>query len=192
MPHSIHELDVILDGSSPTIHRRLEVPSAMTLVELHEVLQVAMGWENAHLFAFYDEGAHKLPPSSSLAVVAPKRDSKLAYVYDFDDRWSHTISTRSAFEQRNPLSHPQCTAASRACPPEDCGGIVRYQQLVRPPAPKRREKGILPVGFEPSRFDKGAVNQRLADLRPFEVDNDNVQDDAHPTSIRLANAPCAR
>ena len=34
------------------IWRRVMAPAAMTLQELHGVLQVAMGWEGIHLFAF--------------------------------------------------------------------------------------------------------------------------------------------
>ena len=173
MPQRVHELDVVLEGSSPAIRRRLEVPSSMTLVQLHEALQVTMGWENAHRFAFYGEGADTLPPASSLLVVAPKTDSMLTYVYDFDDRWTHQICTRSIFERRKPLLHPLCTVGSRACPPESCGGIARYQRLARSPASKRRENGVLPSGFAPSRFDKGRANRRLVELFILEADDDH-------------------
>ena len=127
----------------------------MTLVQLHEALQVDHGLgERSPLCLLWRQQASASPPASSLLVVAPKTDSMLTYVYDFDDRWTHRICTRSLFERRTPLMHLLCTVASRACPPEDSGGIARYQRLAKPPASERREKGVLPIGFTPSRFDK--------------------------------------
>lgn len=48
----ILQLKVRLFGISPMVWRRVLVPSSITLRELHGVLQVAMGWEDIHLFAF--------------------------------------------------------------------------------------------------------------------------------------------
>lgn len=53
----VHQLKVTLAGVTPMAWRRLQVRSATTLAELHEVLQVAMGWENCHLHAFEIGGA---------------------------------------------------------------------------------------------------------------------------------------
>jgi len=163
MTYRIHELDVTLDGSLPKIMRRIETPSSMALAQLHEVLQVAMGWQNAHRFAFYDEHTGKLPTFIPLSVAAPFRDSVITYVYDFDDHWTHRIRTLTTFERRAPMPHPRCTAATRACPPESIGGMARYQSLVAPHATKRRKEGSLPPGFKPSRFDRDDVNQQLAE-----------------------------
>ena len=46
------QLKVRLLGISPMIWRRVMIPTTMTLRELHGVLQVAMGWEGIHLYAF--------------------------------------------------------------------------------------------------------------------------------------------
>ena len=46
------QLKVRLLGISPMIWRRVLVPVSISLQELHGVLQVAMGWEGVHLFAF--------------------------------------------------------------------------------------------------------------------------------------------
>ena len=48
----IYQIKVTLLGSRPPIWRRLLVPAELTLGQLHEVLQVAMGWENCHLHEF--------------------------------------------------------------------------------------------------------------------------------------------
>ena len=46
------QIKVWLLGISPMVWRRVLVPSACTLRELHGVLQVAMGWEGIHLYQF--------------------------------------------------------------------------------------------------------------------------------------------
>lgn len=51
-PGDIIQLKVRLLGISPMIWRRVMVPTTMTLRELHGALQVVMGWEGIHLYAF--------------------------------------------------------------------------------------------------------------------------------------------
>ena len=50
------QLKVRLPGISPMIWRHVLVPDAMSLHELHGVLQVAMGWEAILLFQFSVRG----------------------------------------------------------------------------------------------------------------------------------------
>jgi len=48
----IFQIKVTLLGSDPKIWRRLLVPANLTLAALHNVLQVAMGWDSSHLYEF--------------------------------------------------------------------------------------------------------------------------------------------
>src|SRR5207302_11197865 len=52
VPPEIYQLKVTLLGTSPPIWRRLLVPAAVTLAQLHDVLQAAMGWEDGHMHEF--------------------------------------------------------------------------------------------------------------------------------------------
>jgi hypothetical protein len=52
----ILQLRVVLRGISPLIWRRLLVPSDTSIAQLHEVLQVAFGWEDMHLHRFEIRG----------------------------------------------------------------------------------------------------------------------------------------
>jgi len=49
---SIVRLKVTLRDIRPPVWRRLLVPGRMTLGDLHDAIQVAMGWDDAHLHAF--------------------------------------------------------------------------------------------------------------------------------------------
>ena len=52
VPPEIYQLKVTLLGTSPPIWRRLLVPADVTLAQLHDVLQAAMGWEDGHMHEF--------------------------------------------------------------------------------------------------------------------------------------------
>jgi len=49
VPPEIYQLKVTLLNTSPPIWRRLLVPADVTLAQLHDVLQAAMGWEDGHM-----------------------------------------------------------------------------------------------------------------------------------------------
>ena len=61
----IYQLKVRLLGISPMIWRRVRVLDSTTLRELHGSLQVAMGWEDLHLYAFEIDAV----PSGALACL---------------------------------------------------------------------------------------------------------------------------
>src|ERR1700737_2088923 len=52
VPPNLYQLKVTLLGTSPPIWRRLLVPADVTLAQLHDVLQAAMGWEDGHMHEF--------------------------------------------------------------------------------------------------------------------------------------------
>ena len=52
MSGAILQFKVWLLGLSPMVWRRVQVPATFTLRQFHGVIQVAMGWEGAHLFQF--------------------------------------------------------------------------------------------------------------------------------------------
>jgi hypothetical protein len=52
----IYQLRAVLRGISPLIWRRLLVRSDSTVARLHEVLQIAFGWDDEHLNRFETRG----------------------------------------------------------------------------------------------------------------------------------------
>ncbi|MGL4177716.1 MAG: plasmid pRiA4b ORF-3 family protein, partial [Dermatophilaceae bacterium] len=63
--------------------------------------------------------------------------------------------------------YPRCTGGRRAAPPEDCGGVPGYHGLLDaladPADPEHAELlDWMPPGWDPARFDRGAVDTRLS------------------------------
>ncbi|CRK59936.1 plasmid pRiA4b ORF-3 family protein [Alloactinosynnema sp. L-07] len=137
---TVYQLKVALRGSKPPIWRRLEVPSDITLPELHEIIQVAFDWDDMHLHVFrtpfgdfgdVDAGLDCLPSDGvSLEAVAPDAGAKIQYVYDFGDYWELDITVEKVLAPDDWAALPRCTGGRRAAPPEDCGGVGGYARLV--------------------------------------------------------------
>ena len=181
------QLKVTLTGSKPPIWRRLRVPESTTLVRLHELIQIAFGWTDSHLHLFEVHGEEYGPTDEWVETRSENiRLSRLvavgdrfSYVYDFGDDWRHTIQ----FEKRLPAGSgdgtPCCIAGRRAGPPENCGGIYGYQELLDVIAnPERADEELLSwaaetlgtttaqlPAYDPARFDQGEINAALLDLR---------------------------
>ena len=60
----VFQLKIQLREVRPPVWRRVLVPGEMTLAELHEVMQTAMGWSNSHLHEFEVEGVQYGVPDS--------------------------------------------------------------------------------------------------------------------------------
>lgn len=139
----IYQLRIELEQIEPTIWRQFTVPDC-TLFDLHHAIQTVMGWENDHMFAFSIKGTEYFgsPIGGStgggqgedaedflLSEVLGSRTKKFRYQYDFGDSWNHTVRVESA--TNGPLLHAaRCLAGENACPPEDCGGIYGYYELI--------------------------------------------------------------
>lgn len=180
---TVHTIKVTLAGSQPPIWRRLQVPSTMTLRALHDVLQVAFGWEDYHMWVFETPlGRYGLPDrdleissaaAKRLGQVAPHKTDRLGYTYDFGDDWEHIIAVEAISNPEPGIAYPRCLTGRRACPPEDCGGIWGYDYLIEILTDPRHEEhqerlewlGLdSPSQFDPSAFDPAQANTALAGL----------------------------
>ena len=65
-----------------------------------------------------------------VSLATGRVGSKAIYTYDFGDSWEHSI----VLEKRLPIDpntpYPVCTDGQLACPPEDCGGIPGFYDLI--------------------------------------------------------------
>jgi Plasmid pRiA4b ORF-3-like protein len=175
---SIYRLKIRLEDLSPEIWRRVEVPADLTLSRLHRVIQVAFGWSDAHLHQFEGAGGSwrrrgtsaprpRLKDGWLLCEVAPRERSGFWYVYDFGDGWEHHVLVEAELPPEPGVVYPRCLAGERACPPEDCGGVPGYADIldaVRHPDRPDADELLDWVGedFNPEAFDLDATNLALA------------------------------
>jgi pRiA4b ORF-3-like protein len=181
-PLSIHRIKVTLSGVRPPVWRRLLVPSDVTLLRLHRILQAAMGWDDAHLHRFrvghasygdrilLSEVSARAERTARLAEVAPALGDRLRYDYDFGDDWEHVVVVEAVLAPQPGVRYPSCVAGKRACPPEDCGGAWGYgtllEALADPRHPAHAERlAWLGGALDPEAFDLAEVNRRLARVR---------------------------
>ncbi|MFF3517989.1 plasmid pRiA4b ORF-3 family protein [Streptomyces sp. NPDC002573] len=187
---TVHKIKITLRDSRPPIWRRLEVPSGITLRELHDVIQAAFGWEGYHMWAFesgrdrYGVADRDLgirsAASKRLGQVAPHTGDRLRYTYDFGDDWEHDILIEDVTAPEAGTAYPRCLTGRRACPPEDCGGIWGYDYLIEILADPRHEEhedrlewlGLDSADqFDPAAFDAAQVNSELSALATVLIKN---------------------
>ncbi|MBI5090863.1 MAG: plasmid pRiA4b ORF-3 family protein [Candidatus Hydrogenedentes bacterium] len=172
---SVYQIKITLLQCDPPIWRRILVPGNTTLARLHSILQAAMGWGNMHLHEFLVDGKLYGGPHShhgadvknektvTLTRVAPKVKSKILYTYNFSEGWQHEIIVEKISALEEGVRYPKCIDGDRSCPPEDCGGIRGYAELIDvindPEHPDRNEM-LEWVGddFDPDDFSPNAVN----------------------------------
>lgn len=177
---STYQLKVTLVGIKPPIWRRILIPSNIRLSELHRVLQVVMGWENYHLHQFVSGGVmygtHEGDFSLEMDVeneakyklnqLLESEKEAMKYEYDFGDSWEHKIVLEKILPYGKDQQLPRCIKGKRACPPEDCGGVWGYQEMLdllkHPEDPEYEERmEWLGGDFDPEAFDVEEINERL-------------------------------
>lgn len=138
----LYQIKITLADSKPPIWRRLQVHSNIKLNVFHEVVQDSMGWLNYHLHGFEKNGVRygikdddfdldiKEEQKFKLSDLLTKEKDSMNYEYDFGDGWEHKIILEKIlpFDISAPLV--RCIKGKRACPPEDCGGIWGYENLI--------------------------------------------------------------
>jgi len=184
-PLVIYQIKLTLLGTDPPIWRRLLVPADQTLEQLHHVLQVAMGWQDCHMHEFRigqqrfgkqdpmerDFGGSRTASerTARLFSVLGRAGRKAVYTYDFGDSWDHRITIEKRLPAEPGRAYPVCLAGERHGPPEDCGGIPGFYNLLQAisdPEHEQHEELLDWLGgdFDPEAFSVEKVNRRLAQL----------------------------
>ncbi|MBP7557529.1 MAG: plasmid pRiA4b ORF-3 family protein [Chitinophagaceae bacterium] len=55
--------------------------------------------------------------------------SSFIYLYDIGDNWQHRVTVKEFSDQQ--LDRPVCLEGRSACPPEDCGGLPGYYEILK-------------------------------------------------------------
>lgn len=185
---SLLRVRVDLHRSRPAIWRRLELRGNLSVEQLHEVLQAAMGWADAHLHRFWlgpkkqiwtgphlvtdadldedEEGVHER--DVQVGQVLRAVGDRLFYTYDFGDDWTHTIKVEAVEPLPPDAPKAVCTGGRHACPPENVGGVHRYNELVAAWRETPDHSLVDPMyaesllsGWAPTRFSPAQATQAI-------------------------------
>ena len=148
-PNILFQFRFELVGIEPSIWRRVQVPSKYSFWDLHVAIQDSMGWLDYHLHAFRVRMPHKrkiveigIPtddyfnepvlPGWQIPITDyfTEPGKSAPYEYDFGDGWEHNVLLEGILLKEKGARYPKCAAGERACPPEDCGGVPGYYELV--------------------------------------------------------------
>ncbi|MFQ5794054.1 MAG: plasmid pRiA4b ORF-3 family protein [Candidatus Bipolaricaulia bacterium] len=178
--NQVYQFKITLEDSKPPIWRRIQVPQTYTFWDLHVAIQDSMGWVDYHLHEF-----EIIDPANGVVRIGiPEGDfdrevlagwrqkiadyfsmeNRLAgYVYDFGDNWVHKIQLEKILPREKNINYPICIKGKRACPPEDCGGIWGYEELletIKNPNHEEYEEMLEWLGgeFDPEHFDVKEVS----------------------------------
>jgi len=175
---NILELEIVLIGTKPKIWRRVLVQDDLTFHELHYAIQFAMPWTDSHLYQFFEGKRRRaigIPHEDDFEDLEDSRELILAsllkapkdsilYLYDFGDNWEHQVTVVKVHEPEQGAKYPWVIDGAMACPPEDCGGIWGFEELLDTLKNKKSKEykellEWLGEEFDPKAFDKDSINE---------------------------------
>lgn len=184
MLNKTYQVKITLQGSKPSIWRRVLIPSDLSLPDFHKVIQTTMGWTNSHLHQFVKNRTYYSPEMEDEVLWGEKEDDeldyskykvsdllrktkdKVMYEYDFGDDWEHVIVLEKIIDESMDIKDVTCLAGENSCPPEDCGGLWGYYnmlEILKDPDHEEYEEYTDWLGdeFDPTYFDIEEVNDML-------------------------------
>lgn len=187
-----------LNDAPVNIWRELVVPSNITLELLAFVLIDAMGWQHEHLYqfcdrkkkinyvnserieeeadsfmAFFARVRYENSDKTTLEMVLQPKGERLTFEYDFGDSWTHDVWVKGARDyalDEEPVI--KLLKAHGECPPEDCGGVWGYANLLELNKKKRKsaedkerlEWYDIPKDYDPEDCDFEWLQENLEAL----------------------------
>lgn len=181
MAKRLYQLKITLNRIKPPIWRRIQVKDC-TLDKLHGHIQLAMGWQNCHLYQFTIKGVRYSDPQFfeeepdievgdarvvRLGEFIPPsgKPFRFQYEYDFGDSWDHDILVERCLTAEEGTRYPLCLEGERACPPEDVGGRYGYQEYVAAMSDPDHERHVefkqWRGRYDPEKFDAKSVTKKM-------------------------------
>ena len=181
MPTYTFKIDLI--NTEPLVSRTIKVSSETTLYLMHHIIQTVMGWENRHLYEFSinnlrfadsrlvdeDFGDITDVKKDLLEDVFPKTGATAIYLYDFGDGWKHQLELIEISNAPQNELLPSLVSGQNACPPEDCGGVYRFREIIEILADSTHEEyesvvEWLGPKFNPIQFNRLTIEKELGIL----------------------------
>ena len=167
----IATLRIELKDSDPPIWRMVEVPTSITLKVLHDIVQVTMGWMDYHLWEFviaaqryglpmdedWGTAPRKVASRTRLRDVLSPGTTTINYTYDFGDNWEHRLIVSDVRPGDPGTAYPRFIGGERDCPPEDCGGLPGFYEMLEARA-------------DPAHPEHAEISEWLDEYDPDELD----------------------
>lgn len=196
-----YHLRIKLNKAPVPVWREIKVPSNLSIEFFSWVVCDAMGWGNEHLHLFrvkdrmyknkacrreeeqYGLGFSRFHTLASeaypISELFQEEKVRVKYEYDFGDSWEHDIWLKGVREYE-PYEQPRLLLVKGvgACPPEDCGGVCGYSDLLELFDKKRKTEeerdrlewyGI-DRRFDPNKFWIDKAQVLLDDLWEWDED----------------------
>ncbi|MEN9631702.1 MAG: hypothetical protein RL077_106 [Verrucomicrobiota bacterium] len=165
----------------PMIWRRFVVRESMWLSRLHDSMQIAFEWFDYQTHAFnLDELRFGNPLQREDVTIEDDRDvaltdldlehrERLTYGYHFGEGWQIDIKVEKSHPLEKGGSYPRCIGGERAGPPEDCGGVEAFHDMltcIKEPNTQLGREWLEWVGpaYDPEKCDLAKINQGLKRL----------------------------
>jgi len=184
-PAEVYQFKITLQQFKPEIWRRIQIADG-TLGDLHDAIQIAMGWNNCHLHHFvvgedyygtvFNDGLGGPETIDERSVrisdlFGMKDKLRVCqYEYDFGDGWQHKIALEKQLPGVAGQHYPVCLEGENACPPEDIGGVWGYAdflEAIKNPKHERYKeyRGWIGGRFDPAKFNHAGVNKILKKMQ---------------------------
>ena len=177
----VFTLRLSIVGTTPSVWRRLVVRESMWLSRLHDSIQVVFDWFDYQTHAFnLDDLRFGNPLKREALSIEDDRDVTLAdldlehrerftYGYHFGDGWQVEIKVEKMGKVAKGVSYPTCTAGEQAGPPEDCGGLEAYHDMlacIKEPQTDLGREWLEWLGpdYDPDVCDLDKINKSLKKL----------------------------
>lgn len=187
-----YQIKVTMEKTKPPMWRRLAVPERITFLNLHQILQIAFGWNDMHLHDFtfqYNrvsvgdlENMDVDFEEEGLLIDDFLNAGWIRYNYDFGDDWTHKIVLEKElpeYEER----YPQVLKFKRNNFEEDSGGVWNGQEqepydmiavneflksaCCYPQNPKDQSAGELDICVDPIRLRQEQLHDTMDQFRTF-------------------------
>lgn len=168
----ILEVKATIIGSKPNIFRAIRLNGDTNLQIVHEIMQAVFNWGNVHMHYFRDNAGEFIKDEEQTMLADTLTVSNpIVYVYDYGDAWTINLELINTIEGKERI-RPICTDGKRQSPPEDCGGIIGYDDaldlLAHHNSNALRKYPLIAEwygeDYDPELFDINSVNSRLANI----------------------------
>ena len=183
----VYQFKIVLKGTKPPIWRRIQVPDNYSFEDLHVAIQNVMDWE---VYAGSSYEFQVINPSTGLqeaigcsclgfsrfagmdepviriADYFSQRKTKANYTSKHETKWTFIIEFEKVLSADEFEIYPICVKGKRASPPEDCGGVDKYKEMletINKSESGREGKTLKPYqdvfedDFDPEYFDPDNV-----------------------------------